>query len=146
MATETLAAEIAIYTTLAADATLTALLSTTSDGKPAIYPGHAPQGATYPFLILAQLSGQDQQPLMTYRAQSRFRYLISAINAVQDITTLDSMLSRIDTLLNVQSVITSGLLVSFLRYQPPLPAYDPDLGKEYRKVTAGYWVYVTHTS
>ena len=146
MATETLAAEQALYTTLANDSTLAAMLATTADNKPAIYAGHAPELSSYPFLFFAQISGVDQQPLMTLRAQSRFRYLISGINAVQDITALDAMLSRVDALLNNLSVQIGTAAVNFLRFQPPMPTYDPDLGKEYRKYTAGYWIWVTHTS
>ena len=146
MATETLVAEQALFTTLANDSTLAALLAATTDNKPAIYAGHAPEFSAYPFLFFAQISGVDQQPLMTLRAQSRFRYLISGINAVQDITALDTILSRVDALLNNLSVQIGVASVNLLRYQPPLPTYDPDLGIEYRKYTAGYWIYVTHTS
>lgn len=89
---------VALYSLLSGDATLTALLGSATG----IYDGYAPDGAVYPVVIYAQpfpLISRDLQ-VMTGRYVSVFKYDVKAVASGSDGAGVASNIAkRIDQLL-----------------------------------------------
>jgi hypothetical protein len=91
-----------IWTVLSNDATLAGLVGTQ------IYPGVAPEGATYPMVTYQSLGGVDTTAPGFHRVITQVRYAIHCADRVDSIMGLDAIAARVDALLHGQTYPFSG--------------------------------------
>jgi hypothetical protein len=110
--------ETALYTTLSGDATLGALLSSTT----AVYNTIVPEGTTAPYVVFQQQSATDRPTLARANASEWFAYAVKAVTYSQASDTspaaAKAIRTRIDQLLNDQPLtLSTGTLMVCRRTQ-----------------------------
>lgn len=113
---EVLSAEKWIYATLAADVTLTGLVSTR------IYADRIPQDVASPFpcVVFSYLTGRDLRGVGTWRAWSNFLYIVRGVHETEDFSgSLKTIADRIDAVLHGASGSSSeGTVWAAWREEP----------------------------
>lgn len=113
---ETSAAEKWIYSKLAADAALTAIVGTR------IYHDRIPQDVAnpYPCVVFAYQSGRDVRGVGAWRAWSNLLYVVRGIDETEDyLGNLQTIANRIDAVLHGASGTTSeGTVWASVREEP----------------------------
>ena len=129
-------AESYIYATLSGDATLMALIS-------AVYSTVAPEGALYPFVVFASVGGKDIQEIGPNRTMSQQLYAIKAVSNVPSIAALDTIMARVDALLQGHGPVTlPGGYTLGVRREQTMVLGDPVAGVQYRQMVAIYRFYM----
>lgn len=134
MSTETVLAETWLYTTLKANATLTALIGGST--TPRIYSAVVPQGAALPAVVFQQMSGEDLLTLNAYRVWSDLVYLVKGIAQAGGFVALDGIAAQIDVSLHR----VSGTGVAACYRERPFTYVEPETadGQQYRHLGGIY--------
>ena len=141
---ETTLIEAWIYSTLAADDTLTALLGTQPDsiGGAGVFSGQAPKGAVYPVVIMRFLPGGfgDAYYNGANSLWTGCLYQINAVDERSDYEGLDPIATKIRTLLSIKNVVpvAGGNINQCIRIRPDKrPRYE-GANQEFREFGA-FW-------
>lgn len=109
-----------IFETLAADATLCALIGGTTD--PRIKQETAEEGTLYPFIEIRYISpigGGDFETLNFYRVWTRARFLVVALIDAASFQSLQPIAARIDVLLHKEEGSGLGGIVHYCKREAP---------------------------
>lgn len=128
----------AIYTKLAADSTLTALLS----GTAAIYHRVAPQGADAPYIVFNQQAGTPSYT-MGQRAWDELLYQVKGVTQDSSSVVAGSIADRIDTVLTDQPLSVTGGSAFYVRRSSDVDYAEVDRGEVYNHEGGLYRLYVS---
>ena len=110
---ETLVAEQCLYSVLAADSQLAAIVGTR------IYAYVAPQGAAFPFVVYQNQAGRDVRGVGPLRLMANLLYVVKVVAQTNSFTTLETAANRIDAVLQAASgTPTRGTVIACVREQP----------------------------
>lgn len=123
----------AFYSKLTGDATLTALLSSSS----AVYHAVAPKAATYPLVIFNR---QSSVPRYTFAEQAYDNevWLVKGVDKNTDEDPVDDIASRLDALLTDGTLTISGKTQMSLRRESDFEMTEVDGDETYRHAGAMY--------
>lgn len=116
---EPLVAKQWLRATLAADATLVALIG--GAGAPRIYDGPAPQDAVYPYVVFQPYTrGRDVSAIGEIRIWSELPYIVKAVHRAESYADpLKTIAERIDALLHRASgAVDGGQVIACVRTSP----------------------------
>lgn len=100
-----------MYTTLAADATVTSLCGTR------IYADEAPQGATFPLIVFAHIGNVDVIRAGNNGRMAKVIYLVRAVGKGSSTAgDLLTVADRFDPLLLVQNVTVNGVRIAYVQH------------------------------
>lgn len=119
----------ALYGKLAADTTLTAMLSG-GTASPAIFRDPAPQGATAPFVVFSFASEVDDYTLGG-RAFEDAIYTVKAIDKAPSAARAGTIAARIDAVLTDGTLSVSGHTHLYTRRQSSIEYPEIDQGDRY---------------
>jgi len=105
-----------IYDTLKNDATLAALISTR------IYRDEAPEETTFPYVVIQQVDVMPVYNAFKDRLMDGERWQVKAVNKAQSWTTVDSIASRVISLLHKHA--GTGVVSSVLEFKMPMSEKD----------------------
>lgn len=128
-----------IRSTLTGDATLMAMGSPAlSVGSRVYHEDGLPQSATFPLITYKHYGGPGELRVVgTYRIWTEMVYLIKLIrDPTTPVATAESILSRVDALLDAVSATNTGGVIHWCLFDNPTPPY--------RDVTPGGQVYLHH--
>ena len=127
-------AEAWIYQQLANDATLRGLIGSQ------LYAGVAPEGATYPMVVVQYLSALDTTAMDNSRVLTNLRYAVHCADRVGSILGLDAIAARVDALLHGQRnfAFTSGARMLNCQRERPIVLFNQVAGVPTREVTNVY--------
>lgn len=132
--------EIAIYSKLAADATLTGLL-----GGTAIYNGTAPQGAVYPYVTFSNVSEVDNYTLSA-QATFDFLYEVKAVTkspgGSPSRKAAGEIEARAKAVLNDTTLTVSGRTLLSIRKQSGFTFDEIDSGVIYSHAGGNYRIWL----
>ena len=129
----------AIYGRLASDTTLNNLLGVPPAGySKSIYHQQAPQGATYPLVILSKQSGTPTEAFGDPSALENDTWLVKAVDRSNSADVAEAVSARITTLLNDANLSISGATTLYLRRQSDVEYPEVPDGQVYRHVGALY--------
>lgn len=134
---ETLAVKQWLYGVLSADTTIKSYVSTR------IYDTVAPQGATYPFVIIATMApGNDLQVVGAARIWTEGVWLVKGVaQAATFGGNLQSLAARMDALLHkAQGTVSNGTVYACVRQQPFEQVEVVEGGVQYRHLGGVYRV------
>jgi hypothetical protein len=132
-------AEQWIYNQLAADAALVAAIATRVGGGPAIYAGEADEGATYPLIVMAEITGEDwNTALGAIRTLSRQDYDVVVYGQRVGFTALDAIAKRIDLDLHGQTGVLAGGTIYGCVRQRIFDRTESRQGVMYRRIHQTY--------
>ena len=110
---ETLVAEQWLYSVLAADSQLAAIVGTR------IYAYVAPQGATMPFVVYQNQAGRDVRGVGPLRLMANMLYVVKVVAQTNTFGTLETAANRIDAVLQAASGSNvRGTVIACVREQP----------------------------
>ena len=110
---ETLVAEQWLYSVLAADSQLAAIVGTR------IYAYVAPQGATMPFVVYQNQAGRDVRGVGPLRLMANLLYVVKVVAQTNSFATLETAANRIDVVLQAASgTNVRGTVIACVREQP----------------------------
>lgn len=134
---EPIAAAQHIYSVLAADTALTAVVSTR------IYHQEAPQGVAYPFVVFSLLSGIDYPIAGGGRLWSNMLWLIEAVDKTSSFGgNLKTAVGRIDAALQAtRSTVTDGVISACVREEAFSLAEVGPGGEQYRRMGGRYRIF-----
>lgn len=135
MSTETVLAETWLYTTLKADAALTALIGGAT--APRIFSAVIPQEAALPAVVFQQMAGEDMLTLNAHRVWSDVTYLVKAVDQVNGFPALDAIAGLIDTALHR----ASGTGAAACWRERPFAYVEQDGGVQYRHLGGIYRIF-----
>lgn len=114
----------AIYGKLAGDTTLTAMLGAAAPGyTKGIYYQQAPAGAGFPYVVFNKQSGVPLYALKS-RAFDNDVWLIKGVDRSDTADLVDTIASRLDSLLTDSSLSISGNTLLYLRRAYDAPIYS----------------------
>jgi hypothetical protein len=113
--------DAAVYSALSSDSTLTTLL-----GGTAIYPGKAPQGTDFPYVVYQKLAGTKTFTM----AAKAWDEPVYAVKAVDDNgTRAGSVAARIETVLTDAALSVSGRTTMYCRPETDVDYPEINQGK-----------------
>jgi hypothetical protein len=116
---EPLVAKSWLRATLAADATLVALVG--GAGAPRIYDGPAPEGSAFPYVVfLPYTRGRDLSVIGEIRVWSELPYIVKAVHQAESYADpLQTLAERIDALLHrSRGMVAGGEVIACVRTSP----------------------------
>lgn len=130
-------AEAWIYQQLANDSTLRGLVGSQ------VYAGVAPEGATYPLIVLQSLGGVDTTAMHFSRVLSQFRYAVHCADRVGSIFNLDALAARVDALLHGgENVPVNGGYMLACQRERQMALANQVAGVQTREITSTYLLVV----
>jgi len=138
MGLESSAAAQFIYTKLAADSALTAIVGSR------IYDQEAPQNATYPYVVFSFLSGVDLPVAGGGRLWSNMLFLVEAVGHVSSFGgNLGTAAARIDAVLQASNgSVTDGTISACVR-EENFRMVEELAGEQYRRIGGRYRIYAS---
>jgi hypothetical protein len=135
-------AESWIYWVLSNDATLAGLVGTQ------IYTGVAPEGATYPLLVVQYLSALDTVAMDNERVLTNIRYGVHCADRVGSILHLDAIAARVDQVLHGQSNYTfpTGAYMLNCQREQPISTFGEVAGVQTRELVNIYALVIQEVS
>lgn len=129
----------ALYGKLAGDSTLNGLLGAAASGyTKSIYHGVAPAEASYPIVVLQQVSARPTYALVKTPAFETDLWLVKAVDDEPTADTAESIAARLITLLNDGVLSISGATQLYLRRESDV-AFEEDMsGRKYHHAGALY--------
>jgi hypothetical protein len=123
----------ALYGKLAGDGTLNGLLGAPAEGRAkAIYFDYAPDGATYPFVVLNKQAGTPTYANVTKPAYESQVWQIKAIDQQTTADRADAVAVRLDALLNDGTLsIAGGDQVMWLRRESDVSYSEIENGETF---------------
>ena len=135
-------AEQWIATQLLADSALVALLAPAPRGGPGIYAYEADEGASYPLVTFAALSGVDTTALGMVRTLTRMVYVITAYGQRVGMTVLDPIAARIDAVIHGQfGPLPGGPILGVIRLNT-MAFGESRQGVPYRRIAQTYQLHL----
>ena len=129
---ETLVAEQWLYTVLAADTALAAVVGTR------IYAYIAPEGAAFPYVVYQNQAGRDIRGVGPLRIMANLLYVVKVVGQTNSFGALETAANRIDTVLQAASgTPTRGTVIACVREQPFALVESLDTG-QYRHLGGIY--------
>ena len=120
-----------IYATLLADTALAAIIGTR------IYRDEAPEGTTFPFVVMQQIDAVPVQNAFNDRLMDGERWQIKAVNKANDYTTVNLIAALVEALLHKQR--GSNVLSSVLEFKMPMS--EKDNGNTYKSIILDFRVH-----
>lgn len=122
-----------IYSTLAADATITAAVTNK------IFDNEAPQGVTTPYIIFQQyVPSRSSLGLGAVRIKENVQYVVKLVQVTNSYSAMEAVADRIDELLHAkQTTIASGVILSCVRLNE-IKYAEPDEGVVFRHLGGIY--------
>lgn len=99
-----------LYSTLAADATITATCGSR------IYADEAPQGAAFPLVIFAHIGNVDVLNAYGNGRLNKVIYLVRAVAQGSSVSPILAVADRFDPLLLVQNVTVDGVRIAYVQH------------------------------
>lgn len=130
----------AIYGKLSGDTTLNSLLATPPSGwSKSIFHRHAPDEATYPFVVFAKSSGVPTYANVTKPAFETDVWLVKALDRNTTADRAETVSARLDALLTDASLsIAGGDTVVWLRRQSDVDFEEVEGGENFIHVGSLY--------
>lgn len=123
----------AIYGKLAGDTTLTGMLASPPSGySKNIWYQSAPEGTSFPYVILSKSSGVPTEAFHDPSAYETDVWQIKAVDRNTTADTAEAISARVQTLLNDANLSISGSTLLALRRQSDLDYLEVTDGDEYR--------------
>lgn len=134
---EMAAARQYLYGALHGDATLMALVHDVWPG------GSAPEGTAFPFVVFQFMSGVPYAAVGAYRIWNNMVWLVKAVGETADISALDTIVARIDTLLQRGSGTPAAGTIWSCVQETTIEYPETISGKQYRHLGATYRLFAT---
>lgn len=129
------AVKAGLYSKLTGDATLTALLASSTS----VFDKVAPQGSALPYVIFQKLDGQARYT-MGGHAYTDNTFLVKAVTDSPSALTAGSICERIDALLTDGTITLSSGSVMVSRRQVDIDYAETTDGRTYQHVGATYLI------
>lgn len=135
MANETCLIDAWLYSTLAGDATLMALIT-------GVFADVAPEGQAYPFLVFSLQDAGDVQTVNNVRLLVDATYQVRITTDAESFGAIKTAVERVDTLLHRASgTVTGGVIYDCVRAEP-LRYTELQQGRLYRHLGGLYRIQV----
>lgn len=135
----------ALWNRLSTSSTLTSLLGPPANGySQGIYHEHAPDNASFPFVVFSRSSGQPVQTFAEPSAYEEDVWLVKGIDRSPSANTVESIAAAIQSRLNDATItISGGGSLLFLRRQSDVEYVELSEGSMYRHCGALYRLVAT---